>query len=182
MARLAPANWFAAARKVLVSRGPQHVNMRELSRALGVSTGSFYHHFSNREDFVARLLADWGEETEAAVKSVPSRDNSTLDEINRNIDHLLDHRLEAALRAWGVFDKVVAEQISQVDEKRRRSIARLYESHLSKSEARDLADLHLCAFAGAQLMFMEKPKRLKQFGNFVNSCAQRLASSSGSSD
>tara|TARA_R110002073_G_scaffold921_9_gene6695 strand:+ start:15945 stop:16478 length:534 start_codon:yes stop_codon:yes gene_type:complete len=175
MATLVPEDWFFAARKLLVAKGPQNVNMRELSKLLGVSTGSFYHHFSNRGDFVVRLLAHWGEETERAVNDVPSTKGNSLDEINKNIDHLLDHRLESALRAWGVFDPSVAAQITRVDDKRRRSIAKLYETRLSKRDARNLADLHLCAFAGAQFMFSEQPKELKRFGKFVNACAQRLS-------
>jgi AcrR family transcriptional regulator len=48
-----------AAREVLEERGPSHLNLREISRRVGVSAPSAYHHFPSR-DALALGLAEQG--------------------------------------------------------------------------------------------------------------------------
>ena len=173
--RLGPENWFKAARRLLKEKGPQAVAIREMGESLGVSTGSFYHHFENRQDFIIRFLEDWSGEAESATKELVTGTPETLDQINRRVNELLDHRLEAAIRAWSLFDDLVAGELARVDNRRRKALARLYEQHVPAELAQNLANLHLCALAGAQFVFMNHPGRLRTFGSFVNASARRLA-------
>ena len=160
---------------MLKSKGPQYITVRELGTLLGVSTGSFYHHFKHREDFVARLLQDWADGTERAIGTLLTSSPETLDQVNEQVNELLDHRLEAALRAWGLFDTAVAVRLETTDKRRRKVLSRMYEDHVPKPMARNLANLHLCALAGAQFMFLNNPVSLRNFGQFVNESARKLA-------
>jgi hypothetical protein len=100
----------------------------------------------------------------------------SLNDINRNVNKLLDHRLEAAMRAWGLFDDRVARKIRAVDDARRKFFREYYGDRLDPALATDLINLHLCSLVGAQFMFLDHPQRLNRFGHFVNEVAESTLS------
>lgn len=175
MKRLGPHDWFQAARDILKESGHGQLTIRAMGERLGVSTGSFYHHFANRDDFVHQFFEDWSERNRANIGDLGSFDQSRLDAINRRVNKLLDHRLEAAVRAWALFDPAAAEEVRRFDAARRKVFIRYYEEIVDRAKARNLADLHLCALAGAQFMYLDTPSRLRGIGNFVNEAAAETA-------
>ncbi|HEX4183923.1 MAG TPA: TetR/AcrR family transcriptional regulator, partial [Caulobacteraceae bacterium] len=52
-------DWVDAARDALIGGGIGKVKVEPLAAVLGVTTGSFYHHFRLRQDLLDALLADW---------------------------------------------------------------------------------------------------------------------------
>ena len=60
-AQLTPETWVDAATQVLVNEGIDHVRVDVLAQQLGVTRGSFYWHFRDREDLLRRVLAAWRE-------------------------------------------------------------------------------------------------------------------------
>ena len=54
-----PQDYFEAARAILKKEGFSQLDVRTLSSWLGVSTGSFYHHFKGREDFLNAFFDDY---------------------------------------------------------------------------------------------------------------------------
>ena len=52
-------DWLEAALEVLSRRGGTRIRIRDLSAQLGVTTGSFYRHFTGRDDFVRSLVGYW---------------------------------------------------------------------------------------------------------------------------
>ena len=60
---LTPTSWIEAATEVLVDEGISHVRIDVLARQLGVTRGSFYWHFRDREDLLERVLLAWSERT-----------------------------------------------------------------------------------------------------------------------
>lgn len=169
---LTPVDWFDTACAILKAQGHHRVTLRDLCSALGVSTGSFYHHFRNRDEFVERLFDYWAERGREAVQEVLADGTESLTDVNRHVNRLLDHRLEAAMRAWGLFDKRVARKIRALDGARRKFFREYYGDRLDPAIADDVVDLHLCSLVGAQFMFLDRPQRLKRFGNFVNKVAE----------
>lgn len=175
---LTPENWFETAFAILKAEGHHRVTLREMCGELGVSTGSFYHHFANRDEFVERLFDYWAELGRESIGSVIENGSpDTLNEINRKVNDLIDHRLEAAMRAWGLFDARVARKIVGVDELRRTFFRTFYGDRLDPVIARDIIDLHLCSLVGAQFMYMDHPRILGRFGGFVNRAAETLVES-----
>ncbi len=57
--RLDRAQWIAAALAALRGGGLSAVAVEPLAAELGTTKGSFYWHFTNREDLVAATLAHW---------------------------------------------------------------------------------------------------------------------------
>jgi AcrR family transcriptional regulator len=56
---LGPGDWVQAALKSIAGDGLAAVSVEGLARALGVTKGSFYWHFSSREDLLREALATW---------------------------------------------------------------------------------------------------------------------------
>lgn len=56
---LSREDWVGAARKMLKKKGIVNVKLERLAGDLGVTTGSFYWHFSGREALHKALLQDW---------------------------------------------------------------------------------------------------------------------------
>jgi len=52
-------DWLKAARIALLHGGVEAVRVEKLARTLGVTKGSFYWHFSNREEILEALLLEW---------------------------------------------------------------------------------------------------------------------------
>jgi len=65
--RLDAAAWIAAALDALAAEGPGAVRVEPLATRLGVTKGSFYWHFRDREDLLRRALADWQTARIAAI-------------------------------------------------------------------------------------------------------------------
>ena len=78
--RLSREDWLESALTVLSRKGQAGLRIQGLSAALGVSRGSFYWHFKNRNDFIHSLLEYWYEEYTAGTPSAVARDGGTPEE------------------------------------------------------------------------------------------------------
>lgn len=57
--RLSRASWIEAGLIGLAQGGPARVSVEPLATTLGATKGSFYWHFSDREELLAEVLALW---------------------------------------------------------------------------------------------------------------------------
>jgi AcrR family transcriptional regulator len=62
-ASLTPTDWVQAATAMLVNQGVDAVRVDVLARQLGVTRGSFYWHFKDRDHLLRALLQAWREQT-----------------------------------------------------------------------------------------------------------------------
>lgn len=120
--RLTPTDWLEHALDTLLSEGIAGVRVEPLARALGVTTGSFYWHFKNREDFCRQLLTYWELEKAVAtpeqlvVKSADARDRYLhLVQLVVRENH---NRYDRAMRAWAGSDELAAAAVARVDRRR----------------------------------------------------------------
>ncbi|MGI5127333.1 TetR/AcrR family transcriptional regulator [Pseudonocardia sp. CA-107938] len=119
--QVGPAQYFATAMDLLAERGPGELKIGTLCAALGVTSGSFYHHFAGWSGFVRALLEHW--ETEQTARVVALTQSTTTDPVQRLdvLKHLavdLPHAAEAAIRAWAAGDVDVAVALRRVDDRR----------------------------------------------------------------
>lgn len=56
---LSSSDWVNAAINVLVASGVADLKVERLAATLGVSKGSFYWHFVNRDDLLDQVLGEW---------------------------------------------------------------------------------------------------------------------------
>lgn len=113
-------DYFAAAMAVLAGEGFSALKIGRLCKAVGVTTGSFYHYFGSWDGFVAELLEHWErEQTErilalATVPDDPAERVATL----KQLALTLPHEAEAAIRAWSSTNTVIAGFQRRVDDER----------------------------------------------------------------
>jgi AcrR family transcriptional regulator len=105
---------------VLSDLGYGGLKLAEVCNRLGVTTGSFYHYFSNWSAYTCELVRHWHQaSTTRLVEWVrteldPRRRIDTLINIGLN----LPHSAEAAIRAWSSADPDVYAVQVKVDKER----------------------------------------------------------------
>ncbi len=140
--RLTREDWLAKALDVLAEEGIGAVCIEPVAKALGVTKGSFYWHFEDRDELIKRLLEYW--ETEhtdrlgdlvAADSSDPSRQLLTLFELVTTSD---EDRNDASVRAWASHDPQAAAYLKRVDQKRLDYVRDLFQGMGFSREEADL--------------------------------------------
>jgi AcrR family transcriptional regulator len=73
--RLSAQDWARAALKAIANGGLTAVAVEPLARTLGVTKGSFYAHYRNRDELITAALAEWvrshGDEGLAEFAAIP---------------------------------------------------------------------------------------------------------------
>lgn len=111
--------WLRAALDVLAREGQAKLRVDRIAADLGVTKGSFYHHFESREDFVRSLLAFWSEAfTKGVMAEIEALDTSAeerLLQLMLTIEREGLDRYDIAFRSWAAQDSSVAEEVRRVD-------------------------------------------------------------------
>jgi AcrR family transcriptional regulator len=152
-ARVTPDRYVAAALGLLAERGADGLTMAALCATLGVTTGSFYHHFGGWDRFLDALLAHWeADQTERIVALATGQDTPgrRLAVMQREATSL-PHQAESAIRAWGRSDERVRRVQERVDAARLAALRRFIEdTGVPPERARVLGDMGLAVLVGVQ--------------------------------
>ncbi len=122
-APLTPDSWVEAATAVLVDQGIDHVRVDTLATQLGVTRGSFYWHFRDRQDLLRRVLAAWREQTTVQLtRRLSNARSSAAEQLHdvltlpfRGRAALRAARIELAIRAWARRDDMAREAVDEAD-------------------------------------------------------------------
>lgn len=156
MARVTREDFFTSAFAVLAESGFPSVTAASLCQRLGVTRGSFYHHFDSFDDFLTDLCAYWRlMYTDNLVAQVREAGGPLLEQLRTSV-HLaasLPHDTEIGLRAWGAINPKIHDALHEVDELRAAGLAAsLREFGLAPDRASRYSRLSLAALVGAQMM------------------------------
>jgi len=128
--RLSKLEFLSKALDVLAREGNARLRVEELSRRLGVTTGSFYWHFKGREDFVRELLRHWKkvytEQAIAAIEATAGSAERRLLVLMRILFEEEVPRYDSAFRSWAAQDPDVAAFVEEVDVRRRTFASSLF--------------------------------------------------------
>jgi AcrR family transcriptional regulator len=150
--RLSADCWTRAALEALVEEGPHAIRVASLARRLGVTTGSFYWHFSSRDQLRDAMLGLWlhaiGDAASAAERAGPGPAKT------RSLPAILAERrlpaVDEAIRDWARQDAEVAAQVENADAARIRwSAAMLRAAGLDEQTVSRRAPLLLWAHIGS---------------------------------
>jgi len=130
----APEQWIEAAMGLLVDGGVDLVRVDVISRQIGVSRGSFYWHFKDRGDLLARLLQSW---RDAATEQVTRRFADATADPSALMHELLNlpfrgraalraARIELAIRDWARRDPMARQAVDEADATRVSYIAQCF--------------------------------------------------------
>lgn len=163
MAKVTRAEWLDAGLEVLAAEGPQALVAERLAQRLGVTRGSFYHHFRSRESFQNALLERWAQRHTRDVIDAAEAGGARAPKLDRLLDGVLalPHELGTAMRAWAQRDPVARRYQTQVDARRIAYVQRLFvaDGH-TPAKSRRFAQLCYLLYVGLQHVYAQPNPRL----------------------
>ncbi|MCB1321221.1 MAG: TetR/AcrR family transcriptional regulator, partial [Leptospiraceae bacterium] len=147
--------WLDAGLEILYRPVPAGLTIEALCERLGLSKGSFYHHFKNREEYSARLLDYWEQENTLRVIELSRSSGDAREQIRSLTLQVigLAQNTEIAVRAWAQVDSLAREYVRRVDRKRRDYVAQLCSEFTSDAaEARLLAHMLYSVYIGSRFI------------------------------
>lgn len=115
--RLGPIDWIEAGQDLLCEIGTAGLKLSALTERLGVSTGSFYHHFTDMDSYLTALANHFSTAEMQSLLAKASEGNADgLTRIRRLARISIDNRLfelARAMRAWAVSDRRAADAIAE---------------------------------------------------------------------
>ncbi|GCE06626.1 TetR/AcrR family transcriptional regulator [Dictyobacter aurantiacus] len=119
MALLTRRRWLEEGLALLEEAGAEALTIESLTNRLGVTKGSFYHHFANYQDFKERLLEFWAEEGTLRIIQWAEKEAAPSEKLARVIRASLQPpRLDVALRVWALQDEQVRVHQQRIDQQR----------------------------------------------------------------
>jgi AcrR family transcriptional regulator len=117
--RLTRQDWIDAAIQQLLEAGIGAVSIEQLATRLGITRGSFYHHFADREDLLRAMLDYWAQrwtyDVRDALAALGLDPGTTLLALMRAIRSQGAADYDAPFRAWALHDLMAREVVGQVD-------------------------------------------------------------------
>lgn len=137
---LTPRDWLEAGQSLLRRGGLRALKLRPLSEELKVSTGSFYHHFRDFDEYQGKLAHFFAEEQ--ITDLIAALERATPDPIARirllgeTVRRRGSSRIGIAMRAWAESDPRAQRAVERHDELLLDFLARnLMETGFSRAEA-----------------------------------------------
>jgi AcrR family transcriptional regulator len=148
-----PQAYFDQALRLLAREGRNGLRIGRLCAGLGVTSGSFYHHFGSWEGFVAALLEHWEREEVSRIVELVNASDDPVERVTR-MKHLaltVPHEAETAIRAWATVDPAVEAAQRAVDRGRLRALSDVLAPVVTDADRRErLAALGVAVLAGHQ--------------------------------
>jgi len=112
--------WLAEGVDVLRAEGPGGLRVDRLARRLGLTKGSFHHHFAGAPDYRRALLEHCCVRADAAIDDARTRlatlsGTDVITALPALADELHDRTLDVALRGWAVEDAQARAAIAAID-------------------------------------------------------------------
>ncbi|WP_125777143.1 TetR/AcrR family transcriptional regulator [Antribacter gilvus] len=135
--------WLDEGLELLAESGPGGLTIDALCARLGLSKGSFYHHFKGMAGFKTALLEHYEERGAQVfidlVESLPMADGA--EKLKRLVEAAVTDEtpdeVETQLRAWASKDAEAREHLERIDRKRTEYVRRQCRAVV---EDADLAD------------------------------------------
>jgi AcrR family transcriptional regulator len=128
--RLNREDWFSGVLKNIAREGHVQIRVYRLAKVLGVTEGSFYWHFKNRDDFLKSLVAYWAENyTEVVVQAVNRVQGDARTRLRALVHEVISKNLtqyDFVMQALAIQEPVVARAIGKVYRRRMAYVASLF--------------------------------------------------------
>jgi AcrR family transcriptional regulator len=138
--------WLAEGVDALRAEGPAGIRIDRLARRLGLTKGSFHHHFAGAPDYRRALLAHCCARADAAIADARRRLASLsgadlVATLPGLADGLHDRTLDVALRGWAVEDADARSAVAAIDGARLAFLEELWADALGDPAAARIAAL-----------------------------------------
>jgi AcrR family transcriptional regulator len=158
--RLTRQDWIDAAIQQLLEAGIGAVSVEQLAARLGITRGSFYHHFADHGDLLRAMLDYWAERWSHSIRrqiaALGLDPSTTLFALMKAIRSNRAADYDAPFRAWALHDPLARAVVQQVDEARLGFIRSQFEAlGFAGLDAENRARLYLHYEMAAPAMFAE---------------------------
>ena len=156
--------WIEAAIDVLAEQGVQGMRIEVLAKNFGVTKGSFYWHFKDRQDLIDGVLDTW---RDGRIRDIDKQTGASPGSEREQLLHLIDVygatrnrkgiSIELAVREWARRDAQAAAIVEEVDTWRLECTRKLFVRRgLSDAEAKSRSLLLYAYVFGQSLMAGER--------------------------
>lgn len=117
-----PNKWLDTAITTLIEEGVDAVRVERLATRMGLSRGSFYHHYKDRDDLLRAVLEHYIQiNHQNLVAMLPALKGTSKDKLwtlwtATASQEFRDY--DWAIRMWGMHDEQVAKVLKEIDVKR----------------------------------------------------------------
>ncbi len=116
----------AAARRLIVTRGAEHVTVRRIAKEVGLSEAAIYRHFKNKKGVLRLLLDDVEQHLIDNVDAESGGGEASLD----TLDAVLRHHLSGVEQRRGIRFQVIAEIVSLGDKSLNRRAMEMVDKYI----------------------------------------------------
>ncbi|MEO1492438.1 MAG: TetR/AcrR family transcriptional regulator [Pseudomonadota bacterium] len=129
--RVSRTDWIDVAMRVLIAEGVDAVRITRLAERMSVTRGSFYWHFTDREDLLRALRTRWEAQNtpavEAAVAGAETLDAAVLAFFDAwLVPDRFDAPLDHAMRAWATAEPEIRAAVDAADDARIVLVAAMF--------------------------------------------------------
>ena len=118
-------DWYFAGLEALKEQGLEGLKLRLLSDRLGVTTGSFYWHFENVQDFHQKLLDHWISWDTTKTAAEAKHASSPLQRLEQLIEDKELLQYDDPIRLWARSNGLAARAIARADKMRVRRVSQI---------------------------------------------------------
>ena len=172
---LSRVEWLENALNAVSRTGGAKLRIDSLVKKVGVTKGSFYWHFKNRDDFVRSLIDYWHERYTLTVSDyLDDFEGSAEDKLRKLMEMVFVEQLtrhDLAVRSWAIAEPKLQRLVKRTDDYRLNYLRRLF---LGIGFDKDGADLRSRVFLGeaaweaALFEKMARPQREKKAKAFFD--------------
>lgn len=160
--KLGPESWVQQALGTLLEAGIEQVRVERLAKELGVTKGSFYWHFRDRQHLLDELLAYWFRTmTEEVFEVARGVQGSARERLHAALTDIMTQNragYDLAVRAWARLDPKAAEAVRHIDDARYEFLrGLLLDTGLEPAEAGHRARLLYDYVLGEAMAFNRQP-------------------------
>ncbi|WP_298428848.1 TetR/AcrR family transcriptional regulator [uncultured Jannaschia sp.] len=153
--RLGPNAWIDAAYAAFERGGVGAIRVDPLAKALGITRGSFYWHFKDRQALLRAVINRWdATNTEATIAENEAVGGAPAARLLRLLRTCAtdDGRFEIGIRAWAKDDAGARSILERIDGRRIGYMARLAtEAGVAEEDARIRARVGYLAWLGSYM-------------------------------
>lgn len=158
--QLDPNDWIEVATDVLAREGVSGLRVEVLAKRCGVTKGSFYWHFRDRQALLDAVLERW---REGRLRDIEKTSSTSPGKERDQLHHLMDiygasrnrkgMSIELAIRDWARHDENAARVVESVDLFRLDCTRKLFvAAGMSEPEAKSRSLLLYASVFGLSLM------------------------------
>lgn len=171
--KLTATDWLIAAEVAVSQGGFNEARVLPLSKALGVTRGSFYWHFKDHDEFIHLFIQRWEMSQMYSMDLWYEELQDPLAAVERILDIVLSDqtfsrktfKIELAIRNYGSRDKIISSSLEKVDDARRKKLLPILRKLTgSEASAQTLSYQIYLQTIGAQIILnsIDNPIQIKK--------------------